>query len=35
MTNILFFDVDGTLLTMKDGEQYIPALGDRRDGRGA
>lgn len=24
MTNILFFDVDGTLLTMKDGEQYIP-----------
>ncbi len=24
MTNILFFDVDGTLLTMKDGEQYVP-----------
>ena len=21
---ILFFDVDGTLLTMKDGEQYVP-----------
>ena len=24
MTNILFFDVDGTLVTQKDGEQYIP-----------
>lgn len=24
MTNILFFDVDGTLLTMRDGEQYVP-----------
>lgn len=24
MTNILFIDVDGTLVTIKDGEQYIP-----------
>ena len=24
MTNILFFDVDGTLVTQKDGAQYIP-----------
>ena len=24
MTNILFVDVDGTLITVKDGDQYLP-----------
>ncbi len=35
MTYILFFDVDGTLVTQKDGQQYIPpsALAAMRDAR--
>lgn len=24
MTNVLFIDVDGTLITTKDGKQYLP-----------